>query len=66
MQVNVNGKPQEVNEASTLLELIEKLQLESKVMAAAVEKEVVKKEQCGSYKLLKGDSVELLDFVSGR
>jgi len=63
--VIVNGETRTLDQASTMLQLIETLQLEGKVMAAAVNMEIVKQDQWGNHELKEGDKVELLDFVGG-
>jgi sulfur carrier protein len=46
-------------------DLIAVLNLEGKVMAAAVNMNIVKQDNWGSHELKEGDKVELLDFVGG-
>lgn len=65
MQVKVNGEMREMAEGTTLLELIRSLGLETKVMAAAVNMQIVKQDAWESAPLHEGDTVELLDFVGG-
>jgi len=65
MQVKVNGEFREITEGSTLHALIHSLGLEAKVMAAAVNMEIVKQDVWDKAILKEGDAVELLDFVGG-
>ena len=65
MNVIVNGQEREFKSESTLLEILKELSLESKVMAAAVNMEIVKQDSWNVYKLNDGDKLELLDFVGG-
>ena len=65
MRVIVNGEQREVHPNITLLALLQELSLEGKVMAAAVNMEIVKQDSWGSYRLQEGDKLELLDFVGG-
>jgi sulfur carrier protein len=65
MTITVNGETRETDENMTLFALIESLELEGKVMAAAVNMHIVKQESWGDYRLAEGDKVELLDFVGG-
>lgn len=65
MQIKVNGEMRELAEGATLQELIRSLGLESKVMAAAVNMQIVKQDAWNSAVLHEGDTVELLDFVGG-
>ncbi|MEW5832205.1 MAG: sulfur carrier protein ThiS [Campylobacterota bacterium] len=65
MHIKVNGETREVSENTTLLELIRSLGIEAKVMAAAVNMQIVKQDGWNSAVLHEGDAVELLDFVGG-
>ena len=65
MKIKVNGEEREVASATTLEQLIQSLGLESKVMAAAVNMEIVKQDAWGKAVLNDGDTIELLDFVGG-
>ena len=49
----------------TLLKILQELSLEGKVMAAAVNMEIVKQGNWDTYQLNDGDKLELLDFVGG-
>jgi len=64
MQIIVNGETKQT-EASTLLALMLELGIEPKVMAAAINMEVIKKETWKTQLLQEGDRVELLHFVGG-
>ena len=61
----INGEQKEFKENMTLLEGLQELSLESKVMAAAVNMNIVKQDEWNSYVLKDGDKLELLDFVGG-
>ncbi len=65
MKIKVNGETREFPEATTLQALIQSLGLESKVMAAAVNMEIVKQDGWDQAVLNDGDTIELLDFVGG-
>ncbi len=65
MTVIVNGNERTIEEGATLLELLKKLDLEGKVMAAAINMEIVKQDQWDIHKLVDSDKLELLDFVGG-
>lgn len=65
MQIKVNGEIRSIPENTTLLELIRSLGLETKVMAAAVNMQIVKQDAWNNAVLHEGDTVELLDFVGG-
>lgn len=65
MQIKVNGEIREMVEGSTMLDLIRSLGLEERVMASALNMEIVKQDAWGSAVLQEGDTIELLDFVGG-
>jgi len=65
MTIKINGENREFSEAITLGQLIDSLGLESKVMAAAVNMEIVKQDAWDKAVLNDGDTIELLDFVGG-
>lgn len=65
MTVIVNGNERNINEGATLLALLKVLALEGKVMAAAVNMEIVKQDAWDKHVLNEGDKLELLDFVGG-
>ena len=64
MRLIINGEAKESN-ARTIQELIDELEIENKVMASAVNMNVIKKEQWKSHQLLENDKVEFLQFVGG-
>lgn len=65
MTIKVNGEMREFESGISLYDLIVSLGLEAKVMAAAVNMEVVKQDAWKNAVLNDGDNVELLDFVGG-
>jgi len=65
MNVTVNGITKEFEEDIDLQTLIIRLGLEEKVMAAALNMEIVKQENWPTCKLNNDDKIELLDFVGG-
>ena len=65
MKITVNGEEREYQDNISLQQLITELNIEDKVMAAAVNMEIVKKDNWGSYRLKNNDRVELLHFVGG-
>ena len=65
MEILINGDARTGKDDIRLGELLDALGLREKVMAAAVNMEVVKKEQWDTYELHNEDRVELLDFVGG-
>jgi len=65
MKLIINGESREFNENETLQNVLKELSLDGKVMAAAVNMEIVKQDVWNKYKLSDGDKLELLDFVGG-
>ncbi len=65
IEVIVNGEPRRIVEQKDLQSLIDDLQIAERVMAAAVNMEIVKKERWSEHRLREGDRIELLHFVGG-
>lgn len=65
MNIIVNGEAREFKENITLLDLLNELSLAGKVMAAAVNMNIVKQDSWNVHILQDGDKLELLDFVGG-
>lgn len=61
----INGESREFKDNLTLQNVLSELSLDGKVMAAAVNMNIVKQDQWNEYKLNDGDKLELLDFVGG-
>jgi len=65
MTIIVNGQDKEFKQNITLAEVLEELSLTGKVMAAAVNMDIVKQNSWDTHHLKNGDKLELLDFVGG-
>jgi sulfur carrier protein len=65
MEIIINGEQKEFQEGSSVADVIKKLGLEGKVMAAACNMEIVKQDKWSEKILKNGDKLELLDFVGG-
>ena len=65
MNIIINGEIKEFSKDSTLQDILNELSLEGKVMAAAVNMEIVKQDSWSTYTLNDSDKLELLDFVGG-
>jgi sulfur carrier protein len=63
--VIVNGNEKEFKKSITLQELLNELSLDGKVMAAAVNMDIIKQNIWDKHILVDGDKLELLDFVGG-
>ena len=64
MQLIINGEIKQTT-SQTIQKLLRELGIEDKVMAAAVNMNVVKKDIWGSFQLNENDRVEFLQFVGG-
>lgn len=65
MTLIINGETKEFNDSLTLQNIITDLQIENKVMAAAVNMNIVKKDDWNSFIPKNDDKIELLQFVGG-
>ena len=65
MTLIINGETKEFTDSSTLQNIITDLQIENKVMAAAVNMNIVKKDDWNSFTPKNDDKIELLQFVGG-
>ncbi len=65
MKLIINGENKEFSDNLTLSDIIKNLQVENKVMAAAVNMNIVKKQDWNSFIPKENDSIELLNFVGG-
>ncbi|MEA3512986.1 MAG: sulfur carrier protein ThiS [Campylobacterota bacterium] len=65
MTLLINGEEKHIEDNKTLLQIIIDLDIENKVMASAVNMEIVKKEDWNSYIPKDNDKLELLQFVGG-
>lgn len=65
MKLVINGEEREFPETTTLEEMMDQLSIKEKVMACAVNMNIVKKEEWGRFVPSEGDKVEMLHFVGG-
>ena len=65
MKLIINGETREFEEKKTLQDILNELSLDGKVMAAAVNMEIVKQNNWTTHILKDNDKLELLDFVAG-
>lgn len=64
MKLIVNGETKETHSV-TIQDLLDELDINEKVMAAAVNMNVVKKDKWAEFRLSENDKVEFLQFVGG-
>jgi len=65
MQIIINGNIKDLKNGITLLDVLKELKLANKVMAAAINMEIVKQGDWDKRILKDKDKLELLDFVGG-
>jgi sulfur carrier protein len=65
MNVRVNGEPKEVDEATTVSELLHALGLGGLLVAVERNREIVPRAEHGSTRLSRGDAIEIVHFVGG-
>lgn len=65
MTLIVNGETKEFKDNLTLQNIITELQIENKVMAAAVNMDIIKKDNWSNFIPKNDDKIELLQFVGG-
>ncbi len=61
----INGETKEFEDGLSLQHIITSLQIEDKVMAAAVNMDIVKKDDWANFRPANDDKLELLQFVGG-
>lgn len=65
INIIINGENKEIVKNSSLQDIITSLKIEDKVMAAAINMEIVKKDNWTNYIPKQNDKLELLQFVGG-
>ena len=65
MKLIINGEIKEFDDKTNLYKIIQDLKIEDKVMAAAVNMDIVKKDDWSNFIPKKDDKIELLQFVGG-
>jgi len=65
INIIINGENKNIENDSTLQEIITNLKIEDKVMAAAINMDIVKKENWSTFIPKENDKLELLQFVGG-
>ena len=65
MNIVINGEIKVFEDTNTLEGIMKSLEIEDKVMAVAVNMEIVKKDQWNNFIPKENDKVELLQFVGG-
>jgi len=65
MKLIINGEKKEFNADISLIQIMKELKIEDKIMAIAVNMEVLKKENWSTFNPKENDKIEFLQFVGG-
>ena len=65
IEIRLNGETRQINDGSTLQELIGSLQLPNRALAVAVNRKVVTRQKWPEYVLQPADQVELVRAIGG-
>lgn len=65
MKLIINGQDKNFEDNFSLKQIMQDLKIEDKVMAAAVNMNIVKKDEWNSFIPKENDKIELLQFVGG-
>ncbi|MGY8767208.1 MAG: sulfur carrier protein ThiS [Pirellulales bacterium] len=65
MKIQLNEKPQDVQQGATVAQLIESLELNPKHVAVEVNMELIPRTQHADHELQEGDSLEVVTLVGG-
>lgn len=65
LKLVVNGEPQEVPEGTTVLSLLDRLNVPCEQVAVEVNSQVVRRARHAEHRLANGDQVEIVAFVGG-
>ena len=65
MRVELNGEAKELDEGTTLLDLVGQLSLAPERVAVELNREVVRRSEWPAVRLSDGDRLEIVHFVGG-
>jgi len=65
MQIRINGRPENLDQGTTILELLKKRGIEPGRIAVAINSTVVPRGRLDEKVLAEGDSVEIIEAVGG-
>ncbi len=65
MNLIINGENRNIKDNSTISDILKELKIEDKVMAVAVNMEIIKQDKWNKYTPKDGDKIEFLHFVGG-
>ncbi|ALS23815.1 sulfur carrier protein ThiS [Paenibacillus naphthalenovorans] len=65
MRLIVNGEPREMDNVSTVAEMLAAFKLENKILVVELNKEIIERSTYNETRLNDGDRVEIVHFVGG-
>ncbi|GAB7058043.1 MULTISPECIES: sulfur carrier protein ThiS [Paenibacillus] len=65
MRLIVNGEPREMDNVSTVAEMLAAFKLENKILVVELNKEIIERGTYNETRLNDGDRVEIVHFVGG-
>lgn len=65
MQIEVNGKPREVDGGMSVADLVAELELDDRLVVVELNREIVRRTERAAVNLEPGDRVEIVHFVGG-
>ncbi|MGG1601002.1 sulfur carrier protein ThiS [Paenibacillus naphthalenovorans] len=65
MRLIVNGEPREMDNVSTVAEMLAAFKLENKILVVELNKEIIERGTYNETHLNDGDRVEIVHFVGG-
>ncbi|MDP8245949.1 MAG: sulfur carrier protein ThiS [Candidatus Hinthialibacter antarcticus] len=63
--IQLNGKPKEIQQDCTVMQLLEQLALHHKRVAVEINREILKRDAYEEHRIKDGDEIEVLQFVGG-
>ena len=65
MQIEVNGKPQEVEDGQSIAGLVSDLDLDGRLIVIELNRQIIRSTERADVVLHQGDRVEIVHFVGG-
>jgi sulfur carrier protein len=65
MKIIINSQKMEFEDGVTIDDILEYLKIKEKAMAVAVNMQIIKKDDWGSFSPKESDKIEVLQFVGG-
>lgn len=61
----VNGEPRAIHGPATLVDLLQQLELDPRMVVVELNREIIRRPRLGERSLQSGDQVELVHFIGG-